>query len=110
MPALCSFITPSVIRRGPLCIAISSSGTSPALSKTLRKEFEQHLPDELPKYLTYLSNVRQELLKSLSGPFEKNTRKRALLLKEAGSRKMLTMLKQKKLAAVKQHLDALIKK
>ncbi len=35
----------SVIRRGPVTIAISSSGEAPALSRLLREIFEQALPD-----------------------------------------------------------------
>jgi uroporphyrin-III C-methyltransferase/precorrin-2 dehydrogenase/sirohydrochlorin ferrochelatase len=36
----------SVIRRGPVCVALSSSGEAPALTRLLREVFEQALPPE----------------------------------------------------------------
>ncbi|HVJ93430.1 MAG TPA: bifunctional precorrin-2 dehydrogenase/sirohydrochlorin ferrochelatase [Labilithrix sp.] len=40
-----SAFSASVIRRGPLTIAISSSGEAPALTRLVREVFEQALPD-----------------------------------------------------------------
>jgi precorrin-2 dehydrogenase / sirohydrochlorin ferrochelatase len=110
MPKYCSFIMPSVISRGPLTIAISSSGVSPALSKTLRKELEGLITDDLAKYLAYLDKLRPAILKALPGPSEGNIRKREAILKELGSPKMLRMLRQKGLTAVRAHADELIRK
>ena len=107
IPDSCSFIMPSVVRKGPLTIAISSSGISPALLKTLRKELEACIPDELPNYLMYLRKIRPKVLKSISGPLRKNALKRVLLLKELGSLKILNMLKRKGLAYVQRHINAL---
>ncbi|MGO9864874.1 MAG: bifunctional precorrin-2 dehydrogenase/sirohydrochlorin ferrochelatase, partial [Terriglobales bacterium] len=39
-PEHCDFFYPAVVRRGPLQIAISTSGNSPALAARLRKELE----------------------------------------------------------------------
>jgi precorrin-2 dehydrogenase/sirohydrochlorin ferrochelatase len=45
---LCDFIAPSIIERGPVTVAISTSGTSPALARKLRELMngDQH-PDPL---------------------------------------------------------------
>ena len=37
---LCNFIAPAVVRRGDVTVAISTSGTSPALARKLREEIE----------------------------------------------------------------------
>src|SRR5215210_8071411 len=36
VPPLCNFILPAIIRTGPLAIAISTAGASPALAKRIR--------------------------------------------------------------------------
>lgn len=47
-PALCDFTMPSVGRRGPLTVAVSTSGQAPALAAQLRRRFEAQLhPEDL---------------------------------------------------------------
>src|SRR6202011_4118817 len=38
VPPLCNFILPAIVRTGPLAIAISTAGASPALSKRMKRE------------------------------------------------------------------------
>ncbi|MBQ0724834.1 MAG: uroporphyrinogen-III C-methyltransferase [Cycloclasticus sp.] len=46
-PALCSFIFPAIIDRSPMVIAVSSGGSAPVLSRTLRAKLETLLPHSL---------------------------------------------------------------
>jgi len=60
-PDYCSFIVPSVIRRGRLQIAISTEGASPALSRNLRQQMETWLGDELEVLLEVMAAARNWL-------------------------------------------------
>jgi siroheme synthase-like protein len=45
-PELCSFIVPSVVRRGALQVAISTGGRSPAFAKFMRHQLEAAIGEE----------------------------------------------------------------
>jgi len=60
-PANCDFILPALIRRGPITLAASTSGTSPALARRLREELEAYLTEEMPALAELLAEVRGEL-------------------------------------------------
>jgi precorrin-2 dehydrogenase / sirohydrochlorin ferrochelatase len=38
VPPLCTFILPAIVRTGPLAVAISTAGASPALAKRMKRE------------------------------------------------------------------------
>jgi precorrin-2 dehydrogenase / sirohydrochlorin ferrochelatase len=61
-PPFCDFYFPSVVRRGDLQIAISTSGASPALAQRLRKEINAQLPLDAGDWLTDLGNLRREVV------------------------------------------------
>jgi len=67
-PELCSFIVPSVVRRGDLCLSISTGGRSPALAQRLRREFEQSLGSFYGDYVSLLGELRQLILRSHRDP------------------------------------------
>lgn len=63
-PAECGFIVPSIIDRGALMVAISTSGQSPALARGLREELERHIGGEYETFLAILAAARKKLLKT----------------------------------------------
>jgi uroporphyrin-III C-methyltransferase/precorrin-2 dehydrogenase/sirohydrochlorin ferrochelatase len=65
VPELCSFIVPSILRRGPLLIAISTSGQSPSLAKALRRRLGAILPASLGRVARRLGAARRRILRVL---------------------------------------------
>ena len=61
-PESCNFILPSIVNRGDLIIAISTSGKSPAFAKKLRKDLEKEFGNEYAEFLKLMGAVRQRLL------------------------------------------------
>lgn len=68
-PGKCTFIFPSVIKRGALTIGISTSGVYPALSKRIRKITENIFSEEYAGILELLADFRLKVRKcSLEQP------------------------------------------
>lgn len=65
-PKLCSFIVPSIIKRGPLVVSISTSGQAPALAKALRIKFEKILDPGLGRLTTTLGKIRRKKIEASS--------------------------------------------
>jgi len=58
-PALSTFIVPSVVQRGDLLIATSTSGKSPALAKRIRQDLEHSFGPEYEVALRLLGRLRE---------------------------------------------------
>ncbi|UCD31344.1 MAG: bifunctional precorrin-2 dehydrogenase/sirohydrochlorin ferrochelatase [Desulfobacterales bacterium] len=61
-PEACNFILPSIVKKGDLVIAISTSGSSPAFAKKLRKDFESQFGNEYAEFLELMGAIRKKLL------------------------------------------------
>jgi len=59
----CDFIFPSYIKRDDLTIAVSTSGTSPAMAKHLRKYLQDLIPSDIGEFLREMKNLRETLPK-----------------------------------------------
>jgi precorrin-2 dehydrogenase/sirohydrochlorin ferrochelatase len=57
-PERCSFTLPSVMRRGPLQVTVSTGGHSPAMAVWLRRRIEAELGAEYEVLLRLLSEIR----------------------------------------------------
>jgi precorrin-2 dehydrogenase/sirohydrochlorin ferrochelatase len=58
VPPLCNFILPAIIRTGPLAIAISTAGASPALAKRIRDEIADEYGEPYARLALMLNEVR----------------------------------------------------
>lgn len=62
-PPLCSFIAPSIVKRGQVTLAISTGGASPALARKLREELSDAPVLEWADLAGVLSRARREVKK-----------------------------------------------
>ncbi len=60
-PDLCTFITPSIVDRSPMLIAISSGGQSPVLARLLRAHLETTIPATYARLTTIAGKFRQQV-------------------------------------------------
>jgi precorrin-2 dehydrogenase / sirohydrochlorin ferrochelatase len=58
VPPLCNFILPAIVRNGPLAIAISTAGASPALAKRMKREIAQQFGEPYAKLALLLNEAR----------------------------------------------------
>jgi precorrin-2 dehydrogenase/sirohydrochlorin ferrochelatase len=58
VPPLCNFILPAIVRTGPLAIAISTAGASPALAKRIKAEIAQSYGEPYARLAVLLNEVR----------------------------------------------------
>ncbi len=65
-PELCDVIFPAIVRRGPLQIAISSSGVSPVLARLVKQRIEKVLPWRFAELIDFAKARRGQVKKALS--------------------------------------------
>jgi siroheme synthase-like protein len=58
VPPLCNFILPAIVRTGPLAIAISTAGASPALAKRMKREISELFGEEYARLAIVLNDAR----------------------------------------------------
>ena len=93
-PLHCDFFYPAVLRRGPLQIAISTSGYSPALSARLRRELGRQFGPEWGAWVQHIGRMRREILQQGTTP----ARRRRELLKMASARAFATFVRRQRCA------------
>lgn len=98
-PANCSFTLPAVARRGPIQLAVSTGGRSPALASWLRARLEAELGPEYEALLEILNDER-EALRSNGTPTE------GLAWREALDSGLLDLVRQGRIAEARERLQA----
>lgn len=87
-PDRCDFYYPAVVRRGPLQVAISTSGYSPFLAQRLRHEFEEQIEPEYGAWVEEIGRQRRELFQANISP-----ENRRAILKELSSARAFATFK-----------------
>ena len=58
VPPLCNFILPAIVRTGPLAVAISTAGASPALAKRMKREIGELFGEPYAALAVILNEAR----------------------------------------------------
>ena len=58
VPPLCNFILPAIVRTGPLAIAISTAGASPALAKRMKRQIAEQYGEPYARLAILLNEAR----------------------------------------------------
>ena len=90
LPSTGNYIVPSMVRRGPLAIAISTEGASPAISKAVRKEIERLYGREFALYLRFVDLIRKEAREKIT-----NCKKREKFLKSLASEELFAAVRDR---------------
>ena len=72
-PALSSFIVPANLRRGDLCISISTNGKSPSLTQKIKQELEGQYDESYEAYVALLGQIRDRVLVEVQEEAEKRS-------------------------------------
>ena len=61
----CNFIAPSILRKGDLSIAISTSGKAPAMAVRLKERLQRELGPEYERFLELAGDLREPLARHI---------------------------------------------
>jgi uroporphyrin-III C-methyltransferase/precorrin-2 dehydrogenase/sirohydrochlorin ferrochelatase len=70
-PKYCDFITPSIVDRSPLIIAITSSGKAPVIARILRARLEALIPPTYGRLVAFLGGFRPLIGSKIKGDANK---------------------------------------
>jgi len=99
-PPKCNFFVPSVVHRGSLKLAISTSGNSPRLAKIIRQQLEQEFGPAFNEFNDFLGQVRKRVQGQVADP---NQRER--ILKNLVDETTYTLVKQGYLEQAKERVN-----
>ncbi len=96
---------PAAVRRGPLCIAISTGGASSALARECRKRLERLVSPEWGRLAEMLEQRRERIMKRVAEPAI-----RRRLLQRLGSLRWAALIRTQGAREAGRRMDALIAK
>jgi len=98
-PGQSNFITPAVVARGPLTIAVSTGGASPAMAAEVRRELELLYGNDMARYIAFLSKLRKEAMKTVA-----DRKVRENFLRRAASKEIMDILRGEGLEKAKEKM------
>lgn len=104
-PEKCNFIVPSLVVKGDLMIAISTSGKSPALARKLRAEMDRQFGEEYALFLNLLGKLREMAKRQVEGQQQRQAIFEKLVYSD-----LLNYIKNKDWQAVKKYLKEVMEK
>jgi precorrin-2 dehydrogenase/sirohydrochlorin ferrochelatase len=104
-PELCTFLSPSVLRRGDLTIAISTGGKSPALAKALRRDLGRRIESAYSDFLDLMGFYRHAVTDQIPSPARRKKLWNRLM--KAG---LLEMIRKGRKAEARKRLAAILER
>jgi len=102
-PGRSNFIVPACIRRGPLCIAVSTGGASPSVARRIKEQLQQQFGPEYETYLKLLGEFRSRILDRVH-----DAALRRKVLRELAEADVLSVLRQQGRDAAAERLRELV--
>ncbi|HHW41979.1 MAG TPA: bifunctional precorrin-2 dehydrogenase/sirohydrochlorin ferrochelatase [Syntrophomonadaceae bacterium] len=102
-PELSTFFVPASLRRGPICISVSTGGASPLMARRIREYLESQLGPELGELAVILGALREQMKKRFPEQ-EQRQREWEKLLPE----KVIEQLDEKKLKSFRKLVEECI--
>ena len=97
-----SFIVPATVGRGPLTLAVSTGGASPALARRIREELEQLYGPEYEEFVQLLRELRPTVLEAVS------QERRRQAFTELASAEVFAELKERGIEAARDKMNQII--
>ncbi|WP_372613098.1 siroheme synthase CysG, partial [Aquicoccus sp.] len=70
-PEMCDFITPSIVDRSPILVAISTGGVAPVIGRILRARIESTLPATFGRLAQFVGGFRDRIAATFPGGRER---------------------------------------
>lgn len=103
-PEAGDFAVPATLRRGEICIAVSTGGASPSLAKKLREQIESVVGEEYAALVELLGEMRMTLEKQVKAQNKRQQVYEAILKSDA-----LALLRDGKADEARQRCEEIVK-
>jgi precorrin-2 dehydrogenase / sirohydrochlorin ferrochelatase len=102
-PENCTFFLPAILKNGPLTIAVSTAGSSPALARRIRDQLSADFGPQYGAFATLLQAIRPKIMARI-----KDQSKRKALFNYLSGEEFFALVKERSAAQVDQLVEELI--